>query len=333
MGKLASYITVENMIIVAVAIMVFVTATMFAEPLLDRSKLSDRMKAIKLHRDELRRQSRSRIRNESPSGLRRTDNSFAKRVVDALQLSKLLADPKVVENLAQAGLRGPRPVNTFYFFRLVTPFVLGSVAAFYIFGLHALKLPGVTGFCAVFVAFVAGFYGPNIYISNLKTKRLEEIVSAFPDALDLLLICVESGMSIDAAVQKVAGEVGTRSIALAEELSLMAAELSYLPERSMAYEALAQRVPYAGLKSVTTAMTQAEKYGTPLGVALRTMAKENREMRVAYAERRASALPAKLTVPMIIFFLPALFIVILGPAYLSATAPSKPSVIQPKGKA
>jgi tight adherence protein C len=142
------------------------------------------------------------------------------------------------------------------------------------------------------------------------------VVAAFPDALDLLLICVESGMSIEAAISKVSQEVGGSSIELAEELSLLVAELSYLPDRRLAYEGLAKRVNHPGIKSVCTAMIQAERYGTPLGGALRTMAQENRALRMSAAEKKAAALPAQLTVPMILFFLPVLFVVILGPAII-----------------
>lgn len=126
-------------------------------------------------------------------------------------------------------------------------------------------------------------------------------------------------MSIEAAIQKVSQEIGGNSIELAEELTLLTAEISYLPERRMAYEGLARRTNHPGIKSVTTAMIQAERYGTPLGAALRVMAKENREMRIAAAEKKAAQLPAKLTIPMIVFFLPVLFIVILGPAALKVS--------------
>ena len=161
-------------------------------------------------------------------------------------------------------------------------------------------------------------------------------MAVFPDALDLLLICVESGMSIEAAIQKVAAEMGSSSIELAEEMSLLSAELSYLPERRQAYEGFAKRSNHPGIKSVATAMTQAERYGTPLGAALRVMAKENRELRIAAAEKKAAQLPAKLTVPMIVFFLPVIFIVILGPAIIkvqdttkAAKAPAAASGITP----
>ena len=144
--------------------------------------------------------------------------------------------------------------------------------------------------------------------ARLSIKR------AFPDALDLLLICVESGMSIEAGFKKVSAEIGSQSIPLAEELTLTTAELSYLQERQQAYENLAKRTNIDGVKSVCMALQQAERYGTPLGQTLRVMAQENRDMRMSEAEKKAAGLPPKLTVPMILFFLPVLFVVILGPA-------------------
>jgi tight adherence protein C len=137
---------------------------------------------------------------------------------------------------------------------------------------------------------------------------------AFPDALDLLLICVESGMSIEAAFRKVSDQVGSQAVALAEELTLTTAELSYLPDRRQAYENLARRTDLESVKSVCIALQQAERYGTPLAQTLRVLAQESRDMRMSEAEKKAAGLPPKLTVPMILFFLPVLFIVILGPA-------------------
>src|SRR5690606_19219598 len=143
---------------------------------------------------------------------------------------------------------------------------------------------------------------------------------AFPDALDLMLICVESGMTVDAAFRKVGDEIATQSIPLAEELGLTTAELSYLQDRKSAYENLATRTDLEGVKAVCTALIQAERYGTPLGQALRVLAQENRDMRMAEAEKKAAGLPPKLTVPMILFFLPVLFVVILGPAAIRVMA-------------
>ncbi len=309
-----------NVVTAAVAIASFATIMTLAAPALRGDKLDARMKSVAERREELRRRSRAALNSgkgeQATSTLRRTDEGTIKNIVDRLQLSRLLEDSSVVDKLAQAGYRGPRPVTTFYFFRLVTPFLLALIAVIYFYGLNGLNLPPATRLCAVVALFVGGYYAPNMYVKNKADKRRESIMHAFPDALDLLLICVEAGMSIEAAIQKVAGEVGGASIELAEELTLLTAELSYLPERRMAYEGLAKRTNHPGVKAVVTAMIQAERYGTPLGSALRVMAKENREMRIAAAEKKAAQLPAKLTVPMILFFLPVLFVVILGPSVM-----------------
>ncbi|WP_343685393.1 type II secretion system F family protein [Asticcacaulis sp.] len=307
-----------NLIAIVVAILSFLAVLTLLRSSLSGEQLDKRMKAVAQRREELRRQARQTLAQPGQnSGLRQTDESLYKRIVDRLNLKTLLEDPKVVDKLAMAGFRGPKPVTTFYFFRFLMPFVMGALATFYIYVLNDFGQPPNIKILICVAMFVAGYYAPNIYISNAASKRRASIVTAFPDALDLLLICVEAGMSIEAALQKVSQEIGSASIELAEELSLLVAELSYLPERRMAYEGLARRTNYPGIKSVCTAMIQAEKYGTPLGTALRVMAKENRELRLSAAEKKAAALPAQLTVPMIVFFLPVLFVVILGPAILN----------------
>jgi tight adherence protein C len=307
-----------NVIAVVVAVACFATLMTIITPLFNRSSLETRLKSVSTRREELRRKSREAmaVKSQGQNALRHADEGLYKKVVERLDLSRLLEDPKVVEKLAQAGFRGPRPVSTFYFFRFVLPFAFAAVTAFYLYLINAFGLVGMQKIAAVMAGMTLGYYAPNVYISNKASKRRESIVGAFPDTLDLLLICVESGMSIEAAIQKVSQEIGGASIELAEELTLLTAELSYLPERRMAYEGLSRRTNHPGIRSVTMAMIQAEKYGTPLGTALRIMAKENREMRVAMAEKKAAQLPAKLTVPMIVFFLPVLFIVILGPAII-----------------
>lgn len=306
-----------NMIAIAVAVLAFFAVLTLMRSSLSGEQLDKRMKAVAQRREELRRQSRQSMIQTNNSGLRQTDESLYKRIVDRLNLKTLLEDPKVVDKLAMAGFRGPKPITTFYFFRFLMPFVMGALATFYIYVVNDFGQPPNIKILICVAMFVAGYYAPNVYISNIASKRRATIVAAFPDALDLLLICVEAGMSIEAALQKVSQEIGSASIELAEELSLLVAELSYLPERRMAYEGLARRTNYPGIKSVCTAMIQAEKYGTPLGTALRVMAKENRELRLSAAEKKAAALPAQLTVPMIVFFLPVLFVVILGPAVLN----------------
>ena len=311
-----------NVIAALTAAGCFFTVGAIAVPAMKGDKLEGRLKSVASRREELRRRSRQQIKDAS---LRRQDNNALKDIMERLQVRKLLEDPKVIDKLATAGFRGPKPITTFYFFRFVMPFVLGLLGLLYFFALHAVNWPPQLRFGACFFLFAAGYYAPGIYVTNVAGKRQASIMAVFPDALDLLLICVESGMSIEAAIQKVAAEVGSSSIELAEELSLLSAELSYLPERRQAYEGLAKRTNHPGIKSVTTAMTQAERYGTPLGNALRVMAKENREMRIAAAEKKAAQLPAKLTVPMILFFLPVIFIVILGPAIIKVQDTSKGS--------
>ena len=308
----------SNLLMGFVAIISFATFVTLASPMMVRSTLESRLNSVANRREELKRRSREALVSKSHAGgtLRHADEGMTKTIVDRLQLSRLLEDPKVVDKLAQAGYRGPRPVSTFYFFRLITPFVFAAVLAFYLYVIDGFGLPAMSRFCICIGGLTLGYYAPNVYISNVANKRRASIVSGFPDALDLLLICVESGMSIEAALQKVSQEVGAASIELAEELSLLVAELSYLPDRRMAYEGLAKRTNHPGVKSVAMAMTQAERYGTPLGTALRVMAKENRDLRLAAAEKKAAALPAKLTVPMIVFFLPVLFIVVLGPSII-----------------
>jgi len=190
------------------------------------------------------------------------------------------------------------------------------VAAAYVFLLTKMNQPMTIKVGICLLAAYLGLQAPMLFLKNAIAKRQLSIKRAFPDALDLLLICVESGMSIEMAFRKVSTEIGTQSIPLAEEFTLTTAELSYLQDRKVAYENLAKRTGLDGVKSVCLALQQSERYGTPLGSALRVMAQENRDMRMSAAEKKAAALPPKLTVPMILFFLPVLFVVILGPTYI-----------------
>ena len=315
---LAALADPANLVAGCAAALTFAAIVTLAAPVLKRDGLEGRLKSVATRREELRRRSREALAGRGPKeALRRTDEGLYKSIVERLQLSRLLEDPKVVDKLSQAGFRGPRPVSAYYFFRFAMPFVFAAATAAYL-AVFQRDLAVLNKTTLVVGGFVAGLYAPSVYVTNVAKRRLHKIMLGFPDALDLLLICVESGMSIEAALHKVGQEVGSASIELAEELQLLVAELSYLPDRRMAYEGLARRINSPGVKSVATAMIQAERYGTPLGSALRVMAKENRELRLSAAEKKAAALPAKLTVPMILFLLPVLFAVILGPAMLRA---------------
>jgi tight adherence protein C len=213
-----------------------------------------------------------------------------------------------------AGFRGYGPVVTFLAVRLIAPLAMLLIASAYVFGLLNLDQPLVLKLGIVLAATGLGYYAPFLYVRNLITKRQKAIRRAWPDALDLLLICVESGMSIEAALVKVSSEIGSQSVELAEELSLTTAEMSFLQDRRKAYENLGARTGIDNVRSVVTSLIQAEKYGTPLGQSLRVLAQDGRDTRMAEAEKKAASLPPKLTVPMIIFFLPVLFAVIMGPA-------------------
>lgn len=302
------------------AIATFATIVTIAAPAFSNDKLATRLKAVSNRREELRKRSRAALDGEAKKSIRVQDTSTMKKVVDKLDLAKMLEDPGVLKKLTQAGLRGPKPVSIFYFCRFALPMIFGVIAFVYIWFINDHGLQPTMKFGVIVLGFAVGFYGPNVYLENMITKRRSSIMRAFPDSLDMMLICVESGMSIEQAFARVGEEIGTASAELAEELALTTAELSYLADRRQAYYNLAERTNHPGVKGVAMALVQAEKYGTPMGAALRVMAKENREMRITEAEKKAAALPAKLTVPMIVFFLPVLFLVILGPAFIKIDA-------------
>jgi tight adherence protein C len=296
------------------AIGAIATVLTLAMPLLATDSLSKRMKSVAIEREKLRQRERERLARGEKVALRRTPKQYMQTIVDQFNLNKWVGQEEARDLLMQAGYRGQAPYITFLFFRLVMPVVSLVVSLFYVFVVLELDQPPTVklGLCIACTYF--GMYMPSLFIKNKIGKRQLSIKRAFPDALDLLLICVESGMSIEAAFRRVSQEIGSQSIPLAEEFTLTTAELSYLQDRKTAYENLAKRTNLDGVKSVCMALQQAERYGTPLAQTLRVMAQENRDMRMSEAEKKAAGLPPKLTVPMILFFLPVLFIVILGPA-------------------
>ena len=303
------------LITAAVAVLSFATVVTLGIPMLEGRGLDDRLKSVSRRREELRARHHAAL-NAKRGSLRAEPVSYMKATLDRLKLGNLLEGENSREKLATAGYRGQAPLITFMFFRFVMHFIVFGVALFYLFVVLHLNWPVIQKLGVAFSGALLGFYLPDIFVGNMIQRRQQSIMRAFPDALDLMLICVESGMSIEIAFQRVSSEIGSQSAELAEELSLTTAELSYLPDRRQAFDNLAKRCGHAGVKAVATALNQAEKYGTPMGTALRVAANENREARMQEAERKAASLPAKLTVPMIVFFLPCLFIVIMGPAVL-----------------
>jgi tight adherence protein C len=290
------------------------TVLTLAMPLLTTDNLSKRMKAVALERDKIRQRERERLARGDKITLRQSPKRYMQKVVDQLNLNKWVGQDEARLKLIQAGYRGHAPYIAYLFFRMVMPVVAVMSTAFYIFVVVQMEQPTVIKIGLCLIATYLGMQIPYVFLKNRISKRQLSIKRAFPDALDLLLICVESGMSIEAGFRRVAAEIGTQSIPLAEEFTLTTAELSYLPDRRQAYENLAQRTDLDGVKSVCVALQQAERYGTPLAQTLRMQSQENRDLRMSEAEKKAAALPPKLTVPMILFFLPVLFVVILGPA-------------------
>jgi tight adherence protein C len=296
-----------------------VTVMTVAAPLLEGNVLGKRMKTVATERDKLRARERDRLaRQVDKVSLRQEPKAFMRGIVERLKLGDWLGTETAKKQLTMAGFRGQQAEVGFLFFRLVSPIGLFLFALFYLLAINNFGQPFMIQVAIVIGAAYLGIKAPEIYLSNVITKRQLSMRRAFPDALDLMLICVESGMSIELAFRKVSTEIGSQSVPLAEELALCTAELSYLSERRQAYENLATRTGLESVKSVCTALIQAERYGTPLGTALRTLAQESRDQRMTEAEKKAAALPPKLTVPMILFFLPVLFVVIMTPAVFKA---------------
>jgi tight adherence protein C len=302
------------------AIAASATAYSLIMPLFNREGLAKRMKAVASERERIRQRERERLSKSERVSLRQTPKQIVSKVVEDFNLGKWLAQEAAHNKLVMAGYRGHAPYVTFLFFRMVMPMAFLILAVVYVFVISKMQqsTPIKIGMCIAAAYF--GLQVPMLFLRNAISKRQLSIRRAFPDALDLLLICVESGMSIETAFRRVSVEIGSQSIPLAEEFTLTTAELSYLQDRKVAYENLAKRTGLEGVKSVCLALQQSERYGTPLGQSLRVMAQENRDMRMNEAEKKAAALPPKLTVPMILFFLPVLFVVILGPTGIRVAA-------------
>lgn len=292
------------------------TVITVAMPLLEGDGLQRRMRAVAVERERIRARERELLAKGQKASLRQEPKAYMKQVVEQLKLGEWLGTDTAKQKLLMAGYRGAQAEVAFLFFRLVMPVTFMLLAAVYLFVLQAVEQPFTIRLGIVILATFIGIKAPEIFLSNTISKRQLSIRRAWPDALDLLLICVESGMSVEQAFRRVSAEVGSQSVALAEELTLTTAELSYLPERRTAYENLASRTGLEPVKAVTMALIQAERYGTPLGQAMRVLSQESRDQRMNEAEKKAAALPPKLTVPMILFFLPVLFVVIMTPALI-----------------
>lgn len=284
-----------------------------------RDPMQKRVKALNDRRDQLKSGLIVQSSKKRTSLVRKTEST--EKMKDTLSSLKVLQDSQledIQQKLAQAGIRNKELAYYVLFARMILPIVLGGLAALFIWGFN--MWPDLTPFKRV-MAFAAavglGYKGPEIYIKNIMSKRTDAIRKGLPDALDLLVICAEAGLTVDAAFNRVARELGRAYPELGDEFALTAIELAFLGERRMAFENLAYRVNLDAVKGVTTTMVQTERYGTPLASALRVLSAEFRNDRMMRAEEKAARLPAIMTIPLILFILPVLFIVILGPAACS----------------
>lgn len=286
-----------------------------------KDPMAKRVKALEGRREELKSGLVTSSAKKRQSLVRKTDTT--EKIKDTLGSMKVLQQSQievVQQKLAHAGFRNKEVAVYIIALRMILPILLGGTAFVCIFLLDmfpdwgAVKRNGALAF-SVF----AGYKGPEIYLSNIAKKRSDAIRKGLPDALDLLVICAEAGLTVDAAFNRVARELGRAYPELGDEFTLTAIELSFLNERRKAFNNLAYRVDLEAVKGVVTTMVQTEKYGTPLASALRVLSAEFRNERMMRAEEKAARLPAIMTVPLILFILPVLFIVILGPAACSIT--------------
>jgi tight adherence protein C len=286
-------------------------------PFLQTDNLARRMKDVSTERERIRLRERERLAAaQSKTSLRYKSGGITKKVTETFNLASWLNTDTAKQQLNQAGFRGAGAENAFLTFRLLAPILFFLIALAYVFLIANLEWSFTLKVSAAIFAAYLGIKAPEIFLSNKRGKRQKSMGRAYPNMVDLLIICAESGMSIEHAVRKVSMEIGAESIELAEELTLLAAEMSFLEQRRTAFENLNARTGLEAIKQLTTVLVQSEKYGTPLGSALRVLAQESRDQRMTAAEKKAASLPPTLTVPMILFFLPGLFCAILGPAVI-----------------
>jgi tight adherence protein C len=288
-----------------------------AMPWLQPDTMARRIKAVSSERERIRARERERLQAaQSKTSIRVRPSGLIKQLVETLNLSSWLSTERAKTQLAMAGFRGAGAEYAFLAFRLAAPIAFFVVVIVYEFLILHWNQPLIIKIGAAIAASYLGIKTPELFLRNKTIKRQQELERAFPNTLDLLLICAESGMSIEHAVSKVGQEIGIESVAMAEEMGLLAAEMSYLTERRTAFENLGARTGLESIRSLATVLSQAERYGTPLGAALRVLSQESRDQRMTAAEKKAAALPPTLTVPMILFFLPGLFAAILTPAMI-----------------
>lgn len=306
-------LTADGLLVTLFAGMAFLSVWAVWYALLEKHPMERRARMLTARRDELRGQL---LKDRGPRKRQAESLGLMRQVVAALKLLQTQQTDKLHDHLAQAGLRSRDAVIVFLFFKVAMPVLLAAVTFMLVYLLELGDLSTGMRLLAVLGGAGLGFFVPGLYVSNLIKKRQLALGKALPDGLDLLVICAESGLSLDAALDRVANEIGEANAALAEELSLTSIELGFLPDRRQALLNLNRRTNLPSIRGVVNTLLQTEKYGTPLSQSLRVLANEFRDQRLLKAEEKAARLPATLTVPMIVFILPVLFIVLVGPAVI-----------------
>jgi tight adherence protein C len=304
---------IEDLIVISAAIAVAVSAIAVWQALVVRDELTPRLKALAERRAALKA---NMLASVPRTRRKTTSDTLMHSVVTRLNLLRSREADKARIGLAQAGIRSKDAIVTYLFCKTVMPFVLGALAMTILEWLQLIQVSEPLRMPLALFAVLLGFLAPGIYVKNNATKRRAAMQKGLPDALDLLVICAEAGLSLDSALTRVAREIGPSCPELADEFGLTSVELGFLPERRQALENLNQRTNMPSVRGVVNTLQQTEKYGTPLAQSLRVLAAEFRNERLMRAEEKAARLPAILTVPMIVFILPPLFIVLIGPAIL-----------------
>jgi len=313
-----SHIDLNFLIVMASALAAAVSFVAFALPLIARSEKKERYKeVIEKKRRALFDQARQEVTGNK-AGKKAPEKTAAQSIASLYKLQSLAGEASVQARslMLQAGIRGTSAPLFYLASRAVLPVFLIAWAML-LMGLSHKEVSHAVKLLVLMTCALAGFFLPRILIKNMADKRQQEISLSFPDALDMLLICVQGGIGIEAAINRIGHTIAEHSAVLAEELGILSAELGMLNDRKGAFQGFAGRVGSGPARSFATAMLQAEQYGTSISKAIRVLSDESREARMATAEQKAASLPPKLTVPMILFFLPPLFIIILGPAFLS----------------
>lgn len=292
------------------AVLFGVIAIWFAT--IEREPAAHRLKALKQRRDDLY----AAVVTPKKRGLGQQSLGFARRVTKRFQLLSGEHAAKASQKLMQAGFRSRDAVTMYMFAKLVLPAVFGIVTAVALYGFGSGGLEGQLNMLIACGSVLFGFYAPELFVKNLAERRRQVLSRALPDALDLLVITSEAGLNLDSSLARVAREIRLSCPELADELELTSIELGFLPERRQALENFENRTGLPMVRALVSTLAQAEKYGTPLAQSLRVLANEMRDERLMKAEEKAARLPATMTVPMVIFILPSLFIVLIGPAVL-----------------